>query len=392
MSLILGIETSCDETAGAVVEDGLWVRSNVIASQHELHERFAGVVPEVASRAHLERLGPVLQEALRIATTPIDRIDAVAIGHRPGLIGSLMIGLGGAKTIAWSLGKPLIGINHIHAHLYAASLKSEEQVRQSKDSIDDGKKANDAKCEPQNKQLPVANLSSLFTLRSSVTYPALGLVVSGGHSNLYELKSPTDLTLLGRTIDDAVGEAFDKAAVILKLGYPGGPALDKLAQSGNPDAHQLPRSLLAKESLDFSFSGLKTALLYTVRGKPRVRGKRASFERSADDLSDSQRADLAASFQAAAIETLILKIKRAWDMLLAAGRQPRCLIIGGGVSANSLLRQRAMELGEHRSIEVHLPAFDYCLDNAAMIAGLAHHHFIEGRFDNLELPAVATSE
>ena len=348
MTVILGIETSCDETAASVVIDGFDVRSNVIASQHALHSRYGGVVPEIASRAHLERLTPVIREAMAEANVEFDDLDALAVGNRPGLIGSLLVGVSAAKALAWSLKKPLIGIDHVQAHLYAASLGS---------------------CE----------------------YPAIGLVVSGGHTSLYWIDSPLEVTLLGRTIDDAVGEAYDKAAVVLDTGYPGGPKLDALAQTGDPTKHSFPRSLLDKTSLDFSYSGLKTALLYAVRGKPTGRRGRATFERSADDLSDAQKRDLAAAFQAAAIDALIVKMGRAIDLMSEKGKTPASLLIGGGVSANSLLRRSAEELGGKRSIAVHIPGMCFCLDNAAMIAGLAYHRWRQKQFDNLELPAIATT-
>lgn len=353
MTLILGIESSCDETAAAVVEDGAHVRSNVIASQHDLHERFGGVVPELASRAHLERIGPVLDETLDEAGVTIDDLDAISVGNRPGLIGSLLVGVNAAKAIAWAADKPLIGIDHVRAHLYAGTMAHQSN--------------------------PATNL-----------YPALGLVVSGGHSSIYELTSPLDMTLLGRTIDDAVGEAYDKAAVILAIGYPGGPKLDKLAQTGDGSDYQLPRSMLDRESLDFSFSGLKTSLLYTVRGKPQGRGRNVTFKRTAADLTEEQRANLAAAFQDAAIDAVVRKLSRAIDQLTEQGRPPRSLLIGGGVSANSLLRRRATEFGEKRDITVCLPPMSLCLDNAAMIAGLAHHAYLAGAFDDMTLEAKST--
>lgn len=360
MSLILGIETSCDETAAAVVQDGRRVLSNIIASQHDLHRRYRGVVPEIASRAHLERIGPVVHEAMEQAGVTLPAIDAVAVGNRPGLIGSLLVGVSAAQALAWALDKPLIGIDHVQAHLYAAQL------------------------------LPHAGKASANG-ESAIDYPALGLVVSGGHTSLYEARSPTDLTLLGRTIDDAVGEAYDKAAVILGLGYPGGPAVDALAQQGNPRAYDLPRSLLEPQSLDFSFSGLKTALLYQVRGRPRGRGRQAAFERSAHDLTDAQRADLAASFQAAVVDTLLIKLQRAFDHLESQGRRPRSVVLGGGVSANSLLRQRVAQWGPEHNLKVCIPPLAYCLDNAAMIAGLAQVYLDQGQTSDLDLPAMATA-
>ena len=359
MTAILGIETSCDETAAAVVVDGRDVRSNVVASQHALHRKYGGVVPEIASRAHLERITPVIQEALTAADMTLEDVDAVAVGNRPGLIGSLLVGVSAAKALAWALDKPLIGIDHVQAHLYAAALAPTGET-------------------------PVD------TAVRRVEYPALGLVVSGGHTSLYRVDSPLEMHVLGRTIDDAVGEAYDKAAVILAAGYPGGPSLDRLAQTGDPVRYGLPRSLLGDESLDFSYSGLKTALLYKVRGQPTGRGGRARFARSVDDLSDRDRRDLAAAFQAAAIDTVIVKLGRAIDALAAAGQPPRTLVIGGGVSANTLLRRRVAELGRQRGVRALIPEMQFCLDNAAMVAALAYHRWHKRQFDDLELRAVAT--
>lgn len=357
MTLVLGIETSCDETAAAVVRDGVVTLSNVVASQHELHERYRGVVPEIASRAHLERITPVVEEALHSAGVRWDQLDAVAVGNRPGLIGSLLIGVSAAKALAWSLKIPLIGVDHVQAHLHAATLTE----------------------------------STTGTDSVAPSFPALGLVVSGGHTSLYEVESPLSMKAIGRTIDDAVGEAYDKAAVILGVPYPGGPKLDRLAQAGDASRHRLPRSLLEDTSLDFSFSGLKTALLYKVRGVPRGRGREAVFERSLEDLPQQERADLAASFQDAAVETLVTKMGRAMDQMAARGRRAEAIIIGGGVSANSRLRSRAVELGVTRGVPVFLPSMAVCVDNAAMIAGLAYHHLRAGRSDDLHLPAVATT-
>ncbi|MEM9883525.1 MAG: tRNA (adenosine(37)-N6)-threonylcarbamoyltransferase complex transferase subunit TsaD [Planctomycetota bacterium] len=355
MPLILGLETSCDETAAAVVRDGCEVLSSVVATQHDLHVRYAGVVPEIASRAHVQRLLPVIDDALAQAACGLADLDGIAVGHRPGLIGSLIVGVAAAKALAWSLGKPLIGVDHVHAHLYAAALRSS----------------------------PGAS--------PAIEFPAVGLVVSGGHTSLYRMDSPSDLTVLGRTIDDAVGEAYDKAAVILDAGYPGGPALDRLAQSGDPDADgvaDLPVSMLDGESFDFSFSGLKTALLYAVRGRPVGRGKAATFERDASDLSPKRKADLAAAFQHAAIDALIRKLRRAFERFTDP---PRSIVLGGGVSANSLLRERVRALGEELGVAVHLPAMAYCVDNAAMIAGHADAMLARGETAGLDLPVVATT-
>lgn len=339
--LILGIESSCDETAAAVVRGGRQVLSNVIATQHDLHERYAGVVPEIASRAHIERIVPVIREALERADASYENLHAIAVGNRPGLIGSLLVGVSAAKALAWSLGIPIIGVDHLHAHLFAGLLDDE----------------------------PAA-------------FPALGLVVSGGHTSLYFMRSPLEVRLLGRTIDDAVGEAYDKAATILQLGYPGGPRLDKLAQLGNENAFDLPISQLGKTSLDFSFSGLKTALLYAVCGQPVGRGGDAAMPRDASLLSDLEKADFAASFQRAAVSAILLKVRRAFKT-----HKVKTLLTGGGVTANSRLRRELTDLAKARGIDVRLPRMAYCMDNAAMIAGYAAWPYEAGRFDDWSLAA-----
>jgi N6-L-threonylcarbamoyladenine synthase len=334
------------------VRGGREVLSNVIASQHELHAKFGGVVPEIASRAHIERILPVIDEALEQAGVELDAIDALAVGNRPGLIGSLLVGVASAKALAWALGRPLVGVDHVRAHLYAAALE-----------------------QPIDRRM----------------YPALGLVVSGGHTSLYAIDDPLHMTLTGRTIDDAVGEAYDKVAAILGLGFPGGPIVDRRARRGDAGAIDLPRTMLDRDSLDFSFSGLKTAVLYHVRGKPTGRGRGATFTRDAADLTEAEVDDVCASFQAAVVDVLIAKLDRALD---AAGRarRPAGVVIGGGVSANSLLRRRVAELGRARGLDVHIPAMAYCLDNAAMIAGLACHRLARGESDDLGLEAIATTD
>lgn len=340
--LILGIETSCDESAAAVVADGVRVLSNVIATQHHLHEEYAGVVPEIASRAHLERIMPVIREALRVARVSYDELDAIAVGNRPGLIGSLLVGVSAAKALAWSLGIPIVGVDHIHAHLHAGLLD-----------------------EPP------------------VTYPAIGLVVSGGHTSLFRVESPLNKQILGKTIDDAVGEAYDKAAAILQLGYPGGPRLDAIAQIGNDGTHDFPVTMFSRDSLDFSFSGLKTALLYAVCGQPTGRGEHAKLDLDASELTQRQKADFAASFQRAAITALMRKLRRA----LEQHPDVRGVLVGGGVSANSRLRHELIELGERGKLDVRLPQMAYCLDNAAMIAGLAGARLDAGEADDWSLAA-----
>ena len=374
---ILGLETSCDETAAAVVEDGTAVLSNVVATQHDLHERYAGVVPEIASRAHLERLLPVVQDALDQAGVKANDLDAIAVGNRPGLVGSLIVGVSAAKALAWSLGLPLVGVDHVRAHLHAAFLKD---VSREPYAAGRGEQPEDETASTPHDPPPTAP-----------PHEALGLVVSGGHTSLYRLSADGVTTRLGRTIDDAVGEAYDKAGVLLNAGYPGGPNIDRLAQTGDPngpDIPKLPVSMLGADSLDFSFSGLKTALLYAVRGHPEGRGKSATFPRTIDDLTDTRRADLAAAFQHAAVEAVIRKLGRA-----RRGRmRVEALVVGGGVSANSELRRRLAEFAEQHGLSLHLPALAYCVDNAAMIAGYAAVTLAADGPDDLTLPVVATSK
>jgi N6-L-threonylcarbamoyladenine synthase len=331
---VLGIESTCDETAAAVVDDGRIVRSNAIATQFHLHEVYRGVVPEIASRAHVEAILPVIQAALREAGTNLGAVDRIAVAHRPGLIGSLLIGVSAAKALAWALDKPLVGVDHVQAHLYSVQLDREQDVR----------------------------------------FPSVGLVCSGGHTAIYHIESWTQIVLLGKTIDDAVGEAYDKVASMLGLGFPGGPIIDRLAQTGDPRAVDLPRSTLGRDSLDFSFSGLKTSVLYHVHGH----GGRAG----AGVPTGQALHDLAASFQAACVDVLVRKLRLAADRIGA-----RSVVVGGGVSANRGLRRALSVLG----LEVHVPDLAYCTDNAAMIAGLGAILSRVDRRESLELDALTAS-
>ncbi|MFW6335876.1 MAG: tRNA (adenosine(37)-N6)-threonylcarbamoyltransferase complex transferase subunit TsaD [Phycisphaeraceae bacterium] len=406
MTLLLGIETSCDETAAAVVEDGQVVRASVVATQHELHEPFGGVVPEIASRAHIQRIAPTVRAAIEQAGVAWNQLDAIAVGNRPGLIGSLVVGVSAAQSLAWSLGLPLIGIDHVAAHLAAARLREPLSPRSPASHCGAAPPENNTRspashcgAESPHAALPPAAPpaphlhAGLRRSRDeiSASAPALGLVVSGGHTSLYHLHAGA-MTRLGRTIDDAVGEAFDKAAVILGLGYPGGPAIERAAATGDPEAVAFPRSMLGKTSLDFSFSGLKTALLYAVRGKPSrpSRDAEPAFERDFTALTGQQRSDLAASFQAAAVDAVIRKVERALRHLDNEGQPAAALIAGGGVTANSHLRQRLQTLADREGLPLHLPALAYCVDNAAMIAAAAHDRFTRGEADDLHLPALAT--
>ena len=341
MPTILAIESTCDETAASIVVDGWDVRSNVVATQAELHAKYRGVVPEIASRAHIENILPVLREALSTADVDMRSVDAIAVAHRPGLIGSLLVGVTAAKTLAWALGKPLIGVDHVHAHLYSVMLE-------------------------KNQPPPL---------------PAVGLVVSGGHTALYRVGGWLDVQLIGSTIDDAVGEAYDKVAAILGLGYPGGPILDKLAEAGDPRAVQFPRTLLGRDSLDFSFSGLKTAVLYHVRGVP---GRGEDVKAGGPvALDDQQVKNIAASFQAACVDVVVKKLRRAIDQTGA-----NSVIVGGGVSANRGLRDALTRL----PVPAFLPPMKYCTDNAAMSAGLADVYHREARFSALDLDAITYSQ
>lgn len=343
--ITLGIESSCDETAASVVRDGGVVLSSVVSSQYDLHAEYAGVVPEIASRAHVERLLPVVREALAQAGVGLGMIDAVAVGHRPGLIGCLLVGVSGAKALALSLGKPLIGVDHVHAHLYSGVLDSTE----------------------------------------GVAFPALGLVMSGGHTAMFRLDSWERVTRLGGTIDDAIGEAYDKVATVLGLPHPGGPNLDRLARSEGADerAFDLPVSRMGSDSLDLSFSGLKTSVLYAVRGVPNARDP----EKMAQPMTDKRRADIAASFQRAACRAIVVKLGRAMEV----GAGVRTLLVGGGVSANSRLREELGTFAAARGLKLVIPPLGYCMDNAAMIAGLGATLLKAGRASGMGLQAEPTT-
>ncbi len=357
--LILGIETTCDETAAAVVRDGREVLSNVVASQVNLHAKFGGVVPEVAARAHLESLDLIVEQALRNAgvSDPAMQLDGIAVAHCPGLIGCLLVGTAAAKGYAFAWEKPLIAVNHVQAHLYSVVL----EARGARASADAGNL--------------LANPNP-YTLYPS--FPAIGLVMSGGHSSLYHVRAFDDLVRIGQTQDDAVGEAFDKVASILMLGYPGGPLIDKLAEQGDPRTVKFPLSHLEKDSLNFSFSGLKTAVLYFVNGK---KGR----ERDATAMSQQQKADVAASFQRVAAEMLVEKLRRA-----ASRFETRSILIGGGVSANTAIRKAVIRLGEELNKPVFIPPMQYCTDNGAMIAGMGAALLKKGIVADLRLDTVAT--
>ncbi|MBU3934178.1 MAG: tRNA (adenosine(37)-N6)-threonylcarbamoyltransferase complex transferase subunit TsaD [Candidatus Omnitrophica bacterium] len=332
--LVLGIETSCDETAVSVVENGKRILSNEVLSSLHLHKKYGGVVPEIATRHHVELINYVLRAALGKAKVKLSGIDLIAAVHGPGLVGALLIGLSLAKVLSLALNAPLVGINHLQAHLYAALM-----------------------------------------LKRRPQFPFVGLVVSGGHTNLFYVRDYLIWETLGRTRDDAAGEAFDKVAKILNLGYPGGPVIEKMAKCGRPDKIRFPRSCLEENSLDFSFSGLKTAVLYYVRDSF---GRRASKK----SIRNTKIADVAASFQEAAVDTLAEKAIKA--CLLKGVKN---FVAGGGVVANRRLREVLRRRLNRRGIDTYFPKFGLCQDNAAMVAGLGYQQYLRGIVSNLNLEA-----
>jgi N6-L-threonylcarbamoyladenine synthase len=330
---LLALETTCDETAAAVISDRLEVRGSSVASQNALHARYQGIVPELASRAHVERILPVIDDAVRQAGIPLSDLDCVAVANTPGLAGSLLIGLTAAKTLCLTLGVPLIAVHHVLAHIYACRLAAGRDV-----------------------------------------FPCVGLVASGGHTCLLRCDDPLEWSLLGTTLDDAAGEAFDKVASLLGLPYPGGPAIELAARSGNPNAVRLPRTFVDNRGgIDFSFSGLKTAVRYQIAqpGEPWP-----------ERLDPQQVADLAASFQAAAVDVLT---QRARQAIVQTGFKRLC--VGGGVAANQALRSSLSTMVAEIGCELHIAPLALCTDNAVMGA-MAWERYRAGLFESLDLDIV----
>jgi len=327
--LTLGIETSCDETSVSVTR-GKEVLSNVVSSSVHLHKKYGGVVPEIASRFHVEYIVEVLSKALKNSDKRLEDIDLVAVTNGPGLVGALLTGISLAKSISYSLGVPLIGVNHILAHLYSAFLNDEDK---------------------------------------SPRFPFVGLVISGGHTALFLFEDVDNKKLLGQTQDDAVGEAYDKVAKLLKLGYPGGPVIEKMARrSKSKNRISFPRSYMGKNSLDFSFSGVKTAVLYYVN-KVKV-------------LDDDHISDICYAFQEAILDVLVQKAFSAAEITGA-----KRIVIGGGVAANSRLRDKLLEASRFSGAAVYFPKFEYCLDNAAMVGSLGEELYKRGYRSDLYLTA-----
>jgi len=319
---ILAIETSCDDTGAAVILDGRKILSNIVSSQVPVHQKYGGVVPELASRRHIESIVPIVTETLERANVTLEEIDGIAVTQGPGLVGSLLVGLSFAKSVAFASGLPFVGVNHVEAHLAA-----------------------------------------IFLENKPPRFPFIGLVVSGGHTSLYRMDGFGKYTRLGQTRDDAAGEAFDKVAKLLGLGYPGGPIIDELSRTGNPKAIRFPRPVLSKNSLDFSFSGLKTAVVNYVKAHP------PSPRGYPEDLIR----DIVSSFQEAVVEVLLKKIVQA-----AQDQKLRRIVLSGGVAANQRLRQKIKEEAFERKLNVYLPSPSFCTDNAAMVGVVGYEYLKRG--------------
>ena len=328
---VLAIETSCDDTGAAVVLDGRKILSNVVSSQVAIHQKYGGVVPELASRRHIESIVPIVTEALEIAGVTLKEIDGIAVTQGPGLVGSLLVGLSFAKSISFATGLPFVGVNHIEAHL-----------------------------------------SAIFLEKDPPKFPFIGLVVSGGHTSLYRVDGFGKMERLGQTRDDAAGEAFDKVAKLLGLGYPGGPIIDELSKMGNPKTIRFPRPSLGKNSFDFSFSGLKTAVVNFVKAHPELKG----------GYPENIIHDIVSSFQEAVVEVLVKKTLQA-----AQHQGLRRVVLSGGVASNHLLREIMMEEASKQKVRVYIPSPSFCTDNAAMVGVVGYEYLKRGVRSPLSLNA-----
>ncbi|MBI3592660.1 MAG: tRNA (adenosine(37)-N6)-threonylcarbamoyltransferase complex transferase subunit TsaD [Nitrospirae bacterium] len=334
---ILGIDTSCDDTSASVVADGYNILSNIVSSQSNIHKKYGGIVPELASRRHIEMIWPVVDEALDAAGVSLGRIGAIAVCYGPGLIGSLLVGCGFAKAVGYSRNIPIVAVNHLEGHIFSCFLREGGFVVETEFP----------QCAPE--------------------FPFLSLIASGGHTSLYIVNGFGQYAELGRTRDDAAGEAYDKVSKLLGLGYPGGPVIDSLAREGDPKAFDFPRAYVP-ESFDFSFSGLKTAVKLTIEKNPSLMNSQPFLK------------DIAASFQAAVVDVLVRKVE--WAIVKKGIRQ---VVLSGGVSANSGLRTRITEMAEERAVKVFLPSISLCTDNAAMIAVAGYHHYVAGDIAGMDL-------
>jgi N6-L-threonylcarbamoyladenine synthase len=328
---VLAIETSCDDTGVAVILDGRKILSNIVSSQVPIHQKYGGVVPELASRKHIESIVPIVTEALEIANVTLKEIDGIAVTQGPGLVGSLLVGLSFAKSIAFATGLPFIGVNHIEAHL-----------------------------------------SAIFLEEKPPRFPFIGLVVSGGHTSLFRVDGFGKYMRLGQTRDDAAGEAFDKVAKFLGLGYPGGPIIDELSKTGNPKAIRFPRPSLGRNSFDFSFSGLKTSVVNYVKSHPELQGS----------YPEALIRDIVSSFQEAVIEILVKKTLQATQH-----QGIKRIVLSGGVAANHSLRERTKEEAFQQKVNVYIPSPSFCTDNAAMVGVVGYEYLKRGVRSPLSLNA-----
>ncbi|MCK4738638.1 MAG: tRNA (adenosine(37)-N6)-threonylcarbamoyltransferase complex transferase subunit TsaD [Deltaproteobacteria bacterium] len=344
--LVLALESSCDDTSVAILKDGSSVLSNIVASQDDIHSLYGGIVPELASRKHIENVIPVMETALKKANTTIEEIDAFAVTMRPGLVGSILIGLNFIKSVAYATGKPYVGVNHIEAHALSAFLSNERE----------------AEVTPQKN----------FVESKELKFPFVSLVVSGGHTTLFFVKDFDDLSVLGQTRDDAAGEAFDKVAKLLGLGYPGGPIIDKLAKEGDPKAYEFKRSYIKKGNLEFSFSGLKTGVLNVVKG----------IEAAGRVLTDLDKKNIAASFQESAVDVLVKKALWAAEEVGVTS-----IVCAGGVACNSRLREKLRVATKEIGLSLFIPKPKYCSDNGAMIGLLGFELLKRGKRAGLDLNA-----